>query len=175
MPWRVVTYRLAGEGSRDRVSVWRELRRVGAVALQSGTWAIPTGDGFDAGLAKAVSLVERGGGQAMVLSIDPHSEGLGELEALFTADREAEWKEFVAECGKATAELADEVAKQKFTLAELEEEEQNIERLRRWYRDLRTKDLYGAPTAPEAETALKECVECIEEFAELVYQARERP
>src|SRR5437773_9984979 len=34
MPWRVITYRL-------RVAVWRELRRLGAVTLQQGTWAVP--------------------------------------------------------------------------------------------------------------------------------------
>jgi hypothetical protein len=35
----------------------------------------------------------------------------------------------------------------KFTLAELEEEEQSLERLRRWYRDIRARDVFGAPDA----------------------------
>ena len=175
MPWRVVTYRLGGEGSRHRVSVWRELRRVGAVSLQAATWAVPTGDRFDEGLAKALALVERGGGQAMVLDVDPASCGTGELERIYGEEREAEWAEFLAECAKAVAELADEVAKEKFTLAELDEEEQSVERLRRWYRELRARDLFGAPSAPAAETALRQCTEALEAFAERVYQARGRP
>lgn len=172
--WRIVTYRLVGEGSRHRVGVWRELRRVGAVALQSATWAIPGGDGFDVGLQKAVELVERSGGQALVLDVDPASESLGALEQLYTAEREAEWVEFVSECLKATAELQGEIEKQKFTLAELDEEEHSADRLRRWYRDLRARDLFGAASAAEGETRLKEVLVLLEDFADRVYRARQQ-
>lgn len=155
--------------------MWRELRRVGAVALQSATWAVPVGDGFDEGVAKAVGLVERADGQALVLDVDPHSRSLAELEGLYSAERDEEWAEFTAECGKAIAELADEVAKEKFTLAELDEEEHNVDRLRRWYRELRAKDLFGAPLASTAETKVKEATEALDDFAARVYQARQRP
>lgn len=175
MGWRVLTYRLAADGSKHRVSVWRELRRVGAVALQSATWAIPTGDGFDTGLAKAVGLVQRAGGQVVVLDVDPASEDVVELERLYNLDRDAEWTEFCAECEKASDELAREVAQKKFTLAELDEEEHNVERLRRWYRELRAKDLFGAEAASLADTRLKECTEQLEDFAERVYHARQHP
>ena len=175
MAWRIVTYRLPSDrGSGQRVAVWRELRRVGAVALQSATWAVPVGDGFDEGVAKAVRLVERADGHALVVDVDPRSGSLAELESLYSAERDEEWSEFMAECGKAIAELADEVAKEKFTLAELDEEEHNIDRLRRWYRDLRAKDLFGAPLAAGAETRLKEAVVALDDFAARVYQARQR-
>ena len=58
-------------------------------------------------------------------------------------------------------------------LAELDEEEQSLDRLRRWYRAIRSRDLFGAPSAPLAERRLKECAEALEGFAEQVYQARE--
>lgn len=174
MAWRIVTYRLVGEGSRHRVGVWRELRRVGALALQSATWAIPSGDGFDEGLHKAVELVERSGGQALVLDVDPSSASLPELEHLYTSEREAEWIEFISECDKAGAEIQAEIAKEKFTLAELDEEEHSVDRLRRWYRDLRNRDLFGASSAPEGETRLKKCQEMLEDFANRVYEARQR-
>lgn len=173
--WRVVTYRMGSDESRHRVGVWRELRRVGAIALQSATWALPAGDVFDEGLEKTRRLVERAEGQMLVLDIDPASGSLGELEQLYSAEREAEWAEFVSECDKALAELRSEFAKEKFTLAELEEEEQNVERLRRWYRSLRAKDLFGAPSSAEGEVGLKCCAELLEDFAEQVYQARQRP
>lgn len=154
--------------------MWRELRRVGAVALQSATWAVPVGDGFNEGVDKAVGLVVRADGQALVLDVDPNSQALAELEALYSAERDEEWAEFTAECDKAIAELADEVAKEKFTLAELDEEEHNVGRLRRWYRELRAKDLFGAPLAPAAEAKLKEATESLDDFAARVYQARQR-
>ena len=175
MGWRVLTYRLSGDQSRHRVAVWRELRRVGAVALQSATWAIPTGDRFDEGLERAVQLVKRSGGQALCFEVGASEETLATVEALYTAEREAEWVEFCSECDKAEAELHHEIEKEKFTLAELDEEEQNVDRLRRWYRNLRAKDLFGAPSAGEGERRLKDCAELLEDFAERVYEARERP
>jgi len=71
--------------------------------------------------------------------------------------------------------LAGEVAKGKLTLAELDEEEQSLDRLRRWYRTIRARDLFGAASAAVAERRLKECTEALEDFAERVYRAREQP
>jgi len=175
MSWRILTYRLTAEQSKHRVGVWRELRRVGAVALQQATWAIPPGDGFDEGVARAVALVERGGGRPLLFDVVPDEVTAAVLEELFTAEREAEWAEFLSECNKADTELRSEIDKEKFTLAELDEEEQNVDRLRRWYRELRAKDLFGAPSAARGELRLKECAELLEEFAERVFEARERP
>jgi hypothetical protein len=48
-----------------------------------------------------------------------------------------------------SAEIDKEIAKKKFTLAELDEEEQSLERLRRWHRELRLRDALGAPSATD--------------------------
>jgi hypothetical protein len=171
----VITYRLPPEPSRHRVAVWRELRRLGAVALQQGTWAVPDGQPFEAGLSLVVEEIKAAGGQPMVLAVADDEASAAQLEALFTAQREAEWGEFLSDCGKYETELAGEIAKGKLTLAELDEEEQSLDRLRRWYRTIRARDLFGAPSAAVAERRLKECTEALEDFAERVYQARERP
>jgi hypothetical protein len=173
--WRVITYRLPPEPSRHRVAVWRELRRLGAVGLQQGTWAVPEGEPFKAGLSQVVEEIKAAGGQPVVLAVADDQASAAQLEALFTAQREAEWGEFLSDCGKYETELAGEIAKGKLTLAELDEEEQSLDRLRRWYRTIRARDLFGAPSAPVAERRLKECTEALEDFAERVYQARERP
>jgi hypothetical protein len=174
MVWRVITYRLPPEPSRHRVAVWRELRRLGAVPLQQGTWAVPDGEPFEAGFAHVVQAIEAAGGQPVVLVAEERASA-AQLEELFTAQREAEWGEFLSDCGKYETELAGEVAKGKLTLAELDEEEQSLDRLRRWYRTIKARDLFGAPSAPVAERRLKECTEALEGFADQVYQARERP
>jgi Protein ChrB, N-terminal len=173
--WQVITYRLPPEPSRHRVAVWRELRRLGAVALQQGTWAVPDGEPFEAGLTQVVEEITAAGGQPVVLAVADDQASAAQLETLFTAQREAEWGEFLSDCGKYETELAGEIAKGKLTLAELDEEEQSLDRLRRWYRTIRARDLFGAPSVPVAERRLKECTEALEDFAERVYQARERP
>jgi len=175
MPWRVITYRLPVEPSRHRVAAWRELRRLGAVALQQGTWAVPDGEPFAAGLAQVVEAIKAAGGQPVVLAVADGQASTAQLEELFIAQREAEWGEFISDCGKYERELASEVEKGKLTLAELDEEEQSLDRLRRWYRTIRARDLFSAPSASVAERRLKECAEALEDFAERVYEARERP
>jgi hypothetical protein len=145
------------------------------VPLQQGTWVLPEGEGFDAGLTQVIATISDAGGQPVVLRVADDDIGTVSLKDLFTAQREAEWGEFLRECGKYEAELDDEVAKGKLTLAELDEEEESLERLRRWYRAIRARDAYGAPSASQAERRLTECADALEHFAELVYQARERP
>jgi hypothetical protein len=89
---------------------------------------------------------------------------------LFDAAREADWTEFLADCGKFEVEIAKEIRIEKFTLAELEEEEQSLERLRRWHRDLTARDVFGSPLATEAAARLKQCVAVCEDYADRVFQ-----
>jgi len=174
MSWRILTYRLEAEGSRHRVAVWRELRKAGAVSLQNGTWAVPAGTDFEDALERATTLIGRAQGKALVFEVIPAESSAAALEDLHVAEREEEWGEFVADCAKYDAEIASEIAKEKFTLAELDEEEQSLERLRRWYREIRSRDTFGAPSAPLGERRLKECAQVLEDFANQVYKARQR-
>jgi sugar phosphate isomerase/epimerase len=175
MSWRLAIYRLPSEPARYRVALWRELRKIGAVSLQHATWAVPSGVEFDQALRRAAALAERADGEVLVFPLAENDDAASTLETLFTEDREAEWIEFLSVCAKFEAELAHEIAIEKFTLAELDEEEHNFERLRRWHRELRARDLFGAPSAARADQRLKNCADKLEDFGERVFAARERP
>ena len=56
--WMLVLVRLAGEPSRYRVAVWRELRRVGAVPVTQGAWLMPVTPFFAAAERKVRELAE---------------------------------------------------------------------------------------------------------------------
>src|SRR5699024_7567267 len=92
------------------------------------------------------------------------------IERRYAQARQDEWAEFTADCDKYLAELAKEHATSKYTLAELEEEEQSLDRLRRWYRDLRRRDLLGTKGSRDADQRLKRCCEDFDGYAEAVYQ-----
>lgn len=168
----VLVVRVPAEPSRHRVAVWRELRRVGALSLGQGIWAVPDAPVFTDGIARVVDLVQRGEGEVILLDAAGRGAADGErLTALFTADREAEWTEFVADCGKFDVEIDKEIRTEKFTFAELEEEEQSLDRLRRWHRELRARDIFGAPAAADADQQLEHCTERLADFAERVFHA----
>ncbi|MER5543899.1 Chromate resistance protein ChrB [Streptomyces sp. NPDC001118] len=173
--WLVLVIKLPAEPSRHRVAVWRELRRIGALSLGQGVWAVPDVPVFAEGVARAVELTNAAAGQVVTLNAAGRSAGdAARFQALFTAARSADWTEFLADCGKFEAEIAKEIRIAKFTLAELEEEEQSLERLRRRHRDLTARDVFGAPEATEAGLRLKQCAATCDDYAERVFAALHR-
>ena len=59
--------------------------------------------------------------------------------------------EFASECDKFDAEIAKVLRINKLNVAELDEEEQNLDRLRRWWRELRARDIFGVREGVDAE------------------------
>ena len=169
--WLVLVVRVPAEPSRHRVAVWRELRRVGAVSLGQGVWTVPDAPVFGAGVTHILELAQRGDGEVVVLTAAGRAEpDAVRLEALFTAERYNEWSEFLSECVKFDAEIDKEIRIEKFTLAELEEE-QSLERLRRWHRELAARDVFGASNAGDAGQQLKHCTERLADYTERVFAA----
>lgn len=166
---------LPAEPSRHRVAVWRELRKAGAVPVSAGTWALPALPVFQPALDRAQELCRRGGGRLAIIDASPRGE---ESSALildaFKAARLDEWAEFEADCGKYEAEIAKEIGTEKFTFGELEEEEQSLERLRRWHEDLVKRDVLQLPEAVHAADRLRGCESLLEGYAEMVYEVMRR-
>jgi hypothetical protein len=172
----VVLARLPAEPARHRMALWRELRRSGAIPLGQAVWAVPDLPAVRPFLKRLTDLIEAANGTLLLLAGKGLTDGdVARLEQLYSATREEEWAEFDADCGKYLAELDKEERLGKYTLAELEEEEQSLDRLRRWYRELRSRDLLGIPATTESATALKLCEERFESYADHVYAALSSP
>lgn len=171
MAWLVLVLRLPSEPARHRVAAWRELRRAGAVPLAAGTWALPDLPVVEPVVDRVGALVARAeGGELMRLRATAWGdEDETAMAAMYANARDDEWREFTADGARYLAEIAKEHRIEKYTLAELEEEEQSLDRLRRWYRDIRARDLLGSSGREEADALLKQCVAAFDEFAEAVY------
>lgn len=172
--WLILISRVPAEPSRHRVAVWRELRKAGAVPISSGAWALPQDPKFDRAITRIAHRCEKGGGTLAVLATTPRDATSGVmLPELFEAARCDEWREFVADCGKFLDEIDREIARQKFTFGELEEEEQSLERLQRWIVELDKRQFAGfaATEAAEARGALERCTASLDRYAGLVYDA----
>jgi hypothetical protein len=152
------------------MALWRELRRSGAIALGQAVWAVPDLPALRPLLERVTSLVDAAGGTLLLLAAKGYAdEDVAQLEQTYAIARKEEWAEFAADCGKYLAELDKEEQIGKYTLAELEEEEQSLDRLRRWYRELRSRDLLGLPATTDSATLLKRCEARFEEYADHVY------
>ena len=167
--WVVLIVRLPSEPSRHRVAVWRELRRVGAIQLGQGSWALPAVPAYADIVANVVELVGRHEGEVLTLnSVAGDDVTADRIRGLYDDARRAEWTEFESECGKCLAELQREIVNEKFTLAELDEEEQNVDRLRRWSRELRLRDVFNSVPVEATQTQLDGCVAELDKFTALV-------
>jgi hypothetical protein len=170
--WTVLIVRVPSEPSRHRVAVWRELRRVGAVQLGQGSWALPDAPPFAGFVDRIVALVDQHQGEAFALKAGAADEATARrIRRLYDDARCAEWAEFTSECGKCLTELDKEIRTEKFTLAELDEEEQNVDRLRRWHRELRARDVFDSVDPDDVQAHLEACTTALERFTALVYEA----
>jgi uncharacterized protein YdbL (DUF1318 family) len=168
--WLLLTYRLPSGRSSARVAVWREVRRVGALQLQQSIVALPDTEAFRAALGRIRAVVGEVGGTALALTAEPLDGADGEqLVAAWNEARAAEYSELASECEKLVAEIDKEFAKQKFTLAELDEEEAELDKLMRWHERIRARDVHGSSHAGEAEAALESAGEAVARYTAAVF------
>jgi len=126
--WFVLVYKLPAEPTRLRASVWRKLKAAGAVYLQNGVAALPEDAAGERAMRGAAQEVREFGGTAHLL----RGEAVGDEAALvgaFGEARDAEYAEVLSKCRDFHAELEKERVAGKFSFAELEENEEDLDKL----------------------------------------------
>jgi hypothetical protein len=83
--------------------------------------------------------------------------------------RAEEYGELISESEKLIAEIDKEFAKQKFTLAELDQEEAELDKLKRWHERITARDVCGCDRASEAETAMEQAGEALARYLTAVF------
>ena len=173
MVWQLFIHRLPAHPSRARVAVWRELRRLGALPLQQSVVALPEAGGFPAKLDAIEERVLAEGGVAYRFRLTGLTDvELERFEAEWNALREQEYAEIVEECEtKFVKEIEFELFRGNLTVAEAEEIEADLEKIRTWFTRVRERDLFKASNRKEAESELKRCEHLLDRFVEQVYLA----
>ena len=168
--WFLLTYRLPAEPSSARVSVWREVRRSGALQLQQSVIAFPASEPFARAVARIHAAVDEVGGSTLALRAEPVDATDAErLRVAWNGARADEYDELASECDKLVAEIDKEFSKQKFTLAELDEEEAELDKLKRWHERIRSRDVCGCERASDAEAALSRASEALARYTAAVF------
>lgn len=170
--WVLLLAQLPASPSSPRVTLWRRARAAGAVGLQNGAWVLPgTGDHreFVDGLA---SYVRKHGGTAYALHASaPDDTGDAEIIARFRAERAKEFAEFGERGHALLAELEKESAQDNFSFAELEENEQGLDRLGGWLARISARDFFPDERIKDAGALLERCRRALDRFTAAVYRA----
>lgn len=169
--WLLLIYRVPSEPSSARSAIWRETRRFGALALQHGVCLLPLSEANRAAYARLAHRVEEYGGEATVLETASPDDGWQEkIVARFNAARDEEYEEVVDETERFHEEIARERRKGKFTFAELEDEESNLERLRKYLAQVQARDAFGAAGQARAMAEVEGCAVALDAFAQEIYE-----
>lgn len=166
--WLLLIYRIPSEPSRLRAAVWRRLKSLGAVYVQSSVAALPSGDAAERALRRLRREILEMEGTAVLMSCSALVGGQDVL-ALFQAARDSEYEEILDKCQDFHAGLEKEYAAEHFTYGELEENEAELVKLSNWYGKVLARDVFGAATRNAAHEALEECAQALETYAARVY------
>jgi hypothetical protein len=170
--WVLLLAQLPASPSGPRVALWRRARAAGAAGLQNGVWVLPRTAGHVALFGRLAETVRGQGGSAFVLAASAPDAGVGaEIVARFRADRAREYAEFGERSAGLLAEICKETGQAKFTFAELEEIEQDLDRLAGWLDKIGARDFFPGEAASQAAEMLQRCRQGVAGFAEAVYAA----
>jgi len=138
MDWLALSYSLSSKASGPRVSLWRRLRRLGAVSIAGGPQVLPERPDCLEAFGWLAQEIHQAGGQAVVMHIQ-HFAGLtdGQLVELFQAERAAEY-----------GDLDQDVAalEQKLKASDQAQiQSKELQSLQKRYTDIAQVDYFGCP------------------------------
>lgn len=166
--WLLLVYRVPSEPTRLRAAVWRRLKGLGAIYLQNSAAALPAGAAAERALRKLRHEILAMSGTAVLLSCSALA-GEREVLAAFQAARDDEYEEIVDKCQDFLGQLDKEYRAEHFTYAELEENEEDLIKLRNWFAKVSDRDVFGAPGKGATVEALQTCERALDAYANRVY------
>lgn len=169
--WIVINYSLPKEPSRVRVSIWRKLKKKGAVTIGQSMWILPYNESHVAFLSDIMEEVRQNQGEAYVFRAD--FLGDQSTEAVihtFNLARDEEYREVLEKCEDYYKEIDKETKKENYTFAEIEENEYELDKMISWYRNITERDYFGASLKSRSEQELDKCRRLFNEFSDRVYE-----
>jgi Protein ChrB, N-terminal len=166
--WLVLIYRVPPEPTRLRSTVWRRIKALGAIYLQSSVAALPASPANERSLRRLRREILDMSGTAILLSAAALA-GDAEVRAAFLAARNDEYEEIVDKCEDFLRQVQKEYDENHFTYAELEENEEDLVKLKNWFAKIVDRDVFNADGRPATERALEACEQSLEAYAVRVY------
>ena len=170
--WLLFLDQLPKSPSSARVALWRRLRAAGATTMVHSAWVLPDTPPHAELLGQLREGVVRQGGTAFVLSVSVASPEVNEtILAHFRADRRREYDEFAERCAALLGEIGKETRAGKYTFAEMEENEQDLEKLVRWLAKIQARDFFPDERGEQSAAMLARCRSAMDAFSRAVYSA----
>jgi hypothetical protein len=169
--WLLLIYHVPPEPSNNRVSVWRELKRLGALYLQQCACVLPALPACVQGVASVTARITSLGGSYHLFQV--RELAAAEEAKLIAGFRELsakEYDEILEECRtKFIKEIEFERFRANYTYEEAEEIREDLEKIRRWYARVVERDWFDAGQREAVARELEQCERLLEAFEAEVY------
>lgn len=168
-------YQVPSQPSAARVSIWRELKRIGALYLQQSVCIVPQQEHLLLTLQKVAHRVKelRGNSHLLPLSDLPAEEEAKIIDG-FIAQSNLQYDEIIENCDVNFAkEIEFERFRNNFTYAEVEEIRQELDKMHRWFQRVVERDWFGAARQEETRKSIERCEILLEAFEEQVFLKQE--
>ena len=166
--WLVLIYRIPAEPTRLRAAVWRRIKGLGAIYLQNSVAALPHAVQAERAFRMLRKEIAEMGGTAHLL-ITELLAGASDVEQAYNAARDDEYEEIIDRCGDFLQQVEKEYTAEHFTYAELEENDEDLVKLRNWFGKVEARDVLGASRREETVAALERCETVLDGYATRVY------
>ncbi len=172
MDWLLFLTQLPARPSSLRVNVWRRMKAAGAVSLQNGVWILPLTSKNQESLTEIQSFIRSEDGDSMFFIVKTTDDAIEKtLVEKFKAGILQEYGEFKERCRSLEEELEKESKGGKFTFAELDENEEELQKLTSWLRKILARDFFQEEKNSGAVTALDHCRKELQKFEKAVYKS----
>lgn len=171
MIWDTFIYQIPREPQKNRMAVWRKLKSIGALNVLQSIWILPQTDKSAEEFKKLVEYVKANGGSAVFCKTEIQSEEDNKKYiANFNRERETDYRELLSKCRDFFEEMERETKAENFIFAELEENEQELEKLHNWLKKIEKKDFFHCEFKKTVIEALEKCAVLLNEFSNRVYE-----
>ena len=159
---------MPAEPASKRVSVWRDLHRLGALYLQQCVCILPTMEGPNAELSRITSKIPALGGDFTLIDlplVPPKDEA--RFVSSFRTQRASEYAELVVACETTFSKRVElEALQRTFSPGAVEELHRQLHDLERRFEWISQRDWFDADEREDAERSLVHCARLLAEFEE---------
>lgn len=145
--WLLLLYGLPTRRSAERVSLWRQLKRLGAVSLKTSAYLLPDTPAHFERFQWLAQQVRQGGGDGTVIRVTEIEEMTrGQIVQMFNDARAAEYAELIRDLTKLVG-LNKRKVRTSF--------DADLERLVAWSEEIKKCDFFDCPRAHDVQMLLQ--------------------
>lgn len=173
MEFLLLIYKIPSEPTRLRAAVWRKVKNIGALYLQNSVCILPANKESERHFRQLKKEIEEMGGESYLFRSDLIGSQ-DKIVDLFNAARDEEYAEIIDKCEDFFKEIEKEIKNSHFSYAELEENEEDLEKLQKWYEKVVARDVFGAKRRSEAEEFIQRCRDDLDRYSDLVFNHEDK-